>query len=71
MSWLERVRNKPAHEKIKIIWIACGVVAVLLLILWAIMGGLETDAQKDLRLFQSLNQGFKDASKNIKTINSQ
>ncbi len=69
MSWIENVRKKPAHEKIKIIWIACGVVAFILLVLWAIVGGLDNDAEKDLRLFKSINQGFNDASKNIKTIN--
>lgn len=69
MSWIENVRSKSTPEKIKIIWIVCGVVAFLLLVIWAIVGGLDNDAEKDLRLFKSLKQGINDASKNVKTIN--
>ncbi len=69
MSWIEKVRQKPAPEKIKIIWIICGVVAFVLLVIWAIVGGLDNDAEKDLRLFKSLNQGLRDASTNFKNIN--
>ena len=69
MSWIENVRSKPTPEKIKIIWIVCGVVAFLLLVIWAIVGGLDNNAEKDLRLFKSLKQGVNDASSNFKTIN--
>lgn len=69
MSWIENVRSKPTHEKIKIIWVVCGITAFMLLVLWAVIGGLDNNAEKDLRLFKSLNQGFNDAADNIKTIN--
>ncbi len=35
---IENIRQKPEHHKNRIIWIIVGVAAVILLIIWAIVG---------------------------------
>lgn len=67
MSWIENIRQKPDHEKIKIIWLICGVAIAILILAWILIGGIKRTTQKDLRFFDSLKtsanglgQSFKD-----------
>jgi hypothetical protein len=71
MSWLENIRQKPNSEKIKIIWIVCSVTVAILIIVWIIVGGIKKDTQKDLRLFESINQSFQGFSKSVKNLPPQ
>jgi hypothetical protein len=71
MSWIESVRNKPQHEKIKLIWILSGVVVACLLIIWIIVGGIKKDTKKDLRVFESLGQSAKNIGKSFQQIPKQ
>ena len=71
MSWLEKIRQKPNNEKIKLIWIVCSITVAILIIVWIIVGGIKKDTQKDLRVFESVNQSFKEFSKSVKNLPPQ
>jgi amino acid transporter len=71
MHWIENIRQKPQADRVRIIFMVCGAVAVIMIILWIVIGGLKTDDKKDLRLFKSIGDSFKDASGKIKSIPDQ
>jgi uncharacterized membrane protein YvbJ len=60
MSWLTKLQNKPQKEKIKILWATLISIVVLLIAAWIIIGNVKPKAEKDTRLFQTINQGIKD-----------
>jgi|GEM_PF-1274517 len=67
MSWLENIKNKPHKEKINLIYIICGTVAVLMIILWIFTSQIGNQKPADTSLFKTLKQGysdFKDSWKN-------
>jgi hypothetical protein len=66
MSLLTSLRNKSRHEKARIVWIACGVVTVILFVLWGLLGGINRDNSKDTSLFQIIGRGMRDLRENYK-----
>ena len=58
MKWLENVQSKPNHEKIKIVWTICGIVAVLLLVFWIIIGNYRYNTKMDFSQFEEVGKGF-------------
>ena len=66
MDWINKVRNKPQEEKIRIVWIVVIVAAVVLLGLWIILAHYSRSLPKDTTLFDTLGQGFKDIRDNYK-----
>jgi hypothetical protein len=60
MSWLEEVRKRPKEEKIKLIWKITAVAAVILVILWILVGRYNNGAKKDTELFKAIGEGIKD-----------
>lgn len=63
MSWLEKIRNKPQAEKIRLIWIACAIAAALLIIIWILTSRLKRDLPKDTSLFQTISKAVKNLKK--------
>jgi hypothetical protein len=59
MSWLEKVRQKSREEKIKLIWQLTAVVAVLLIILWILIGSYSNGSKKNNDLFNTVGNSFK------------
>ncbi len=48
MGLIEKIRNKPHEHKIRIIWICAGVTAVILIVLWILVGRAELDPTESL-----------------------
>lgn len=66
MNLIEKIRQKPQEEKIKIIWLAVLIAAALLAALWAVTAKISKSTPKDISLFQTLGKGFKDIRDNYK-----
>jgi hypothetical protein len=67
MSWLEHIRQQPLEKKVRLIWIALGIVAVLLLIAWVLLTKARQPTAKDSTvLFETLSRGFQNVKENIK-----
>ena len=60
MRWLEEVRNKPRAEKIKLIWRITGLVAIVLIVVWVLIGRYGNGAKKNTALFKTIGNGFSD-----------
>jgi hypothetical protein len=67
MNWIEKIRNKPAKEKIGLIWGCVIVAAALLIILWVVTWHYKKTAPKDTSVFQTFSRGIKDVQNNFKT----
>ena len=64
MSWLQRIRQKPHEQKIRLIWLGVAVSIVILTALWIILARFQRQLPKDTTLFDALNQGFKNVKDN-------
>jgi len=53
---IDNIRNKPHHKRNQIIWATAAVVAVLLIIVWMIVGNSRKST--DSNFFQSINQDY-------------
>ncbi|MBI3232192.1 MAG: hypothetical protein HYZ51_03890 [Candidatus Doudnabacteria bacterium] len=63
MSLLEKIRNKPYEEKIRLIWAICAVTALILAIVWILTSRIKQDLPKDTSLFQTIGSGVKNLRK--------
>jgi len=70
MNWIENVRQKPPHEKIKLIWVICGIVVVILVVTWILIGGIKHNTKKDLRFFDSLKASAKNFGQTFQGLQS-
>lgn len=68
MSWLEKIRAKPHQEKVRLIWIAAVVTAVVLLGLWLLLGGAKKKAAPDTTVFRTFVRGLQDFSSQLKNL---
>ncbi len=66
MSWLENIRNKPHHEKIRLIWIFAIITGVLLILLWIATTRINKNLPKDTSLFNTISRGVSDLRNNYK-----
>lgn len=66
MGFIEKIRNKPQQEKVRIIWLVVIVTAVLLIAIWVLTSRIGNGPSKDTSLFKTLDQGFKDIKENYK-----
>ncbi len=66
MNWIEKIRQKPQEQKIRLIWITIIVAAVVLLALWIILSRYSRSLPKDTTLFDTLGKGVKDLQDNYK-----
>lgn len=66
MSWIEKIRQKPQKEKIRIIWATILAAVVLLIALWVITGRISKNTPKDTTLFETIGKGVKDIRDNYK-----
>ena len=63
MSFLEKIRAKSQAEKVRLIWIICGSIAVLLIIIWIFTSRLRQDLPKDTSLFKTIRRSIKNFTK--------
>ena len=63
MSWLAKLREKPMHTKMIIMWGAVGACAAVLLIIWGAVGNYSNKAQKDTSIFKTIGNSLKNVSK--------
>ncbi len=66
MSWIEKIRSKPHTEKMRIIWIIAGTVAVLMIITWILSARYYKHVKTDTSLFETIGQGVKDIKNNYR-----
>ena len=64
MQWLEKIRNKPHKEKVRLIWIAAIVMVIILVGLWVATAEIRKDVPKDTTLFKAVGQGVNDVIEN-------
>ena len=66
MTFIDNIRNKPRAEKIKIIWAAAALTALLLIAVWIISYKYRKNLPKDTSLFRTIDKGIKDVKENYK-----
>lgn len=64
MSWITNIRQQPHAKKIRLIWIWCGIAAIILIALWAATWHFRKDVPKDTTLFDTINRGITDYKNN-------
>jgi multidrug resistance efflux pump len=66
MSWIEKIRQKPQEQKIRLIWITVIIAAIILIALWIITARFNKHIKTDSTLWQTLGQGINDIKNNYK-----
>lgn len=66
MTWIDNIRNKPQEQKIRIIWTAVIIVAVILIAVWIITARFNKHVSPDMTVFQTIKQGFSDIKDSYK-----
>ncbi len=66
MSFLESLRQKPHHQKVKIVWIVLSVVVIGLVTLWVFTSKIGNLGPKDTSLFKTFGDGVKDVREQYK-----
>lgn len=64
MNWIEKIRQKPQEQKIRLIWTVVIITAVLLIILWIVLARFQKSLPKDTSLFKAIGKGFQDIKNN-------
>lgn len=64
MSLLQKIQNQPQAVKMRIIWIICIVVVILLILAWIFSSRFHKNTSKDFRVFQTIGQGILDVKNN-------
>lgn len=60
MSFIEHLQKKPHAQKVRIIWMTVISAFVLLVGAWVFTSKISENNQKDMTLFKTLKDGFKD-----------
>ncbi|MDB4939741.1 MAG: hypothetical protein JWO40_166 [Candidatus Doudnabacteria bacterium] len=71
MAWLENVRKKSREEKIKLIWQITAIAAVVLIILWILVGRYNDSTKKNTDLFKTIGTGIKSFKLDNPNTNNQ
>jgi len=58
MQLLENIKTKSPREKIRLIYIICGTVAGLMIILWIFTSQIGQQKPADTSLWKTLKQGY-------------
>ena len=66
MSWLEKIRQKPQPEKMRIIWTVTLIVGILLIIVWIISANYAQHGNNDTGFFKTIFQGIVDVKNNLR-----
>lgn len=69
MKWVEKIRNKPKEERIRIIWIFVIVGAALLIALWIATWGYKKSAPQDTTFFDTAAKSYEDLRKQLRSNN--
>lgn len=64
MGLIDNIRNKPQEQKIRLIWIILGVVAVVMIVLWIITARFSKAPGRDTTLFDTIGKGIHDVKNN-------
>ena len=62
MSIIETIRNKPTHQKMKIIWGVVIVAALLLVAAWISTSRMRKNLPKDTSIFKTISNGIRNIS---------
>ena len=65
MGFIDKIRQKPHEQKVRIMWTVSIVFVILLIIVWIISAHYDKNVAKDTTLFQSIGQGFHDVRQNF------
>ncbi len=60
MSWLQTLRNKPHHQKIRLIWTVIIITVIALIVVWIFTSRIGENSPKDTSLFKTFGNGLKD-----------
>lgn len=66
MSWLENIRKKTYHEKMRIIWTVIVITVILLIVVWIVTARVQKSLPKDTTFFQTIVRGFHDVGQQYK-----
>lgn len=66
MDLIERIRQKPHKEKIRIIWLGVSIALILLFALWITTSRISKRTPRDTTLFETIGRGIKDIKDNYK-----
>jgi len=66
MGWIEGLQKKPHREKVRIIWLAAILTAVLLIAAWMFASRYHKNSPKDISVFQVISRGFNDISSSLR-----
>lgn len=66
-NWLERIRNSPIEKKQRLIYLIIGVVALVLILIWFLLGNPEApqNSRQSGEFIQDVNQSIKDNQENL------
>ena len=66
MGWIQNVRQKSSAEKMRTIWIISGVVVILMVIAWIIVGNYHYADESTGGLFHTITTQFKTSQQQLK-----
>lgn len=64
MGLIKHIQSKSQAEKIRIMWMITIAVVLLLILVWVLSYRWQRQVPKDLRLFNTIDQGVKDIKNN-------
>ncbi len=59
MNLIEKIRQKPQNEKVKLIWIVSGIVVLLMIGVWVFTSNIGKQMPKDTSLFKTIKSSIK------------
>lgn len=63
MNWIEKIQNKPLAQKMRIIWTAAVVIAILMIMIWIIVIKIFHKKVPSAYLFINSRQQFNEDQK--------
>jgi predicted permease len=59
MTLIDKIRQKPQQEKVRLIWIICGVIGVIMIGIWIFTSNIGKPMPKDTSLFKTIKNSVK------------
>lgn len=66
MNWIEKIRQKPQEQKIRLIWFTVIASGIILIVLWIILARFDRSLPKDTTLLDTIGKGIQDIKNNYK-----
>lgn len=71
MSWIEKIRQKPREERMRLMWVILAIVLVILIAVWALVGTYTPDTNSGSNPFFKSLRDAANNSKNLKISKPQ